>query len=1162
MMIIHGNRLESLRELVVAWMRRYPLAPLENEVVLVQSNGIAQWLQQALAADPSASGGGGCGIAAALDVQLPARLQWQAYRAVLGADAVPVASPLDKAPLTWRLVRLLPTLLDKPVYAPLQRFMADDVDCRKRYQLAERLADLFDQYQVYRADWLADWSAGHDRIRGLREGPGLLAEADTWQPALWRALLEDVGEQRLADSRVGIHPQFIKTLGDLEQRPQGLPRRVIVFGISSLPAQSLEALAAMSRFSQVLLCVLNPCQHHWSDIVADQDLLRHAYQRQARRPGMPVQLDDASLHQHAHPLLAAWGKQGRDYINLLDSHDERSSYEHLFRDITQGRIDLFEPPPRDHLLGQLQHDILDLAPLNESRDHWPPVDPARDQSVRFHSAHSAQREVQVLHDQLLAWFSEDTTLRPRDIIVMVPDIDLYAASVQAVFGQYAPGEQRYIPFTLADQGQRGREPLLIALEHLLGLPDSRLPVSEVLDLLDVPALRARFAIAEADLPMLRRWLDGAGIRWGLDARRREALGLSAGLDTNTWRFGLRRMLLGYASGSGEALAGIEPYDEIGGLDAALIGPLVQLLDALDDATSLLTEPASPARWGERLRALLAQFFVPGGDRDERLLTQLQTALDQWLELCDSVALEEALPLNVVREAWLAAVEQSPLNQRFLAGAVNVCTLMPMRAIPFRRVCLLGMNDGDYPRAHVPLDFDLMARDYRPGDRSRREDDRYLALEALLSARERLYISWVGHSIRDNSERPPSVLVGQLRDHFSSGWRCANDADLLAALTTCHPLQPFSPAYFDGLNPALFSYAREWLPMHRAGSDAVRAAVTGQAALPPLLPEAPLEVPSVQRFLRDPAAHFFSGRFNAWLDTGSEAQDDAETFALDGLQLWQLRQQVLAVAGQLPPQADMAEVLESLADGLQRAGQLPLAGFGALARAQVLEPLAAQLQQYQGLLQQWPLLLDSPLVLADGIPEAQLESWLGGLRSSPDGASLARLVLLPGKLLGKSPKKLRWHSLLNDWVVHVLAAASGRPINSYLVATDAVVHLQPLPREVAREQLQWWLRAWLAGLCEPLPCAPQTAFAWLEGLEKGEEQAAAKACLVFDGNGAFNEGEVARSTALASQYPDFNALSADGRFSEYCEGLYAGLLQAFRAEQITFAVTPGALEDDA
>jgi len=246
-MVVHGNRLEELRGLAVGWMRRYPLAPLENEQVLVQSNGIAQWLKLALAEDPRGDDEGGCGVAAALEVQLPAAFLWRTYRQVLGRDQVPPSSPLDRAPLTWRLMRLLPTLLLQPDFAALRRFLDDDGDLRKRYQLAERLADLYDGYQVYRADWLNDWAAGRDLLASLRDGRRPLPESCRWQAQLWRALLDDVGDGGLARSRAGVHRRFLEVMQAATEPPAGLPRRVVIFGLSAIPAQTLEALAALAR---------------------------------------------------------------------------------------------------------------------------------------------------------------------------------------------------------------------------------------------------------------------------------------------------------------------------------------------------------------------------------------------------------------------------------------------------------------------------------------------------------------------------------------------------------------------------------------------------------------------------------------------------------------------------------------------------------------------------------------------------------------------------------------------------------------------------------------------------------------------------------------------------------------------------------------------------
>jgi exodeoxyribonuclease V gamma subunit len=340
--IIHSNRLEALRTLLVQWMQLNPLGVLENEVVLVQSNGIAQWLQLALARSTDDPEQPGCGIAAALDIQLPSAFLWQAYRAVLGPDAVPKTSPYDKSRLTWRLLRLLPDLLKQPDFESLSHFLKDDESARKEYQLAERLADLFDQYQVYRADWLKAWADGQDILIDAHGQSQPLSDDQRWQALLWRAIRADLDDQQRMLSRADLQQRFLDGCKSLRQRPAGLPRRLVVFGISALPQQFIEALAALSRHTQVLLCVHNPCRHYWADIIDGKELLRSEKRRQARKEGMPEVLSDAQMHLHAQPLLAAWGKQGRDYIRLLDQFDEPGRYQDWFE-----RIDLFDEAERD-----------------------------------------------------------------------------------------------------------------------------------------------------------------------------------------------------------------------------------------------------------------------------------------------------------------------------------------------------------------------------------------------------------------------------------------------------------------------------------------------------------------------------------------------------------------------------------------------------------------------------------------------------------------------------------------------------------------------------------------------------------------------------------------------------------------------------------------------
>lgn len=1124
-MVLHGNRLEDLRDLLAAWLARAPLRPLENELMLVQSNGIAQWLKLALARAPDA---GGLGISAAIDVQLPGRFLWTAYRAVLGRDAVPATSPFDKTRLAWRLLRLIPQHLDDDDFAPMRDFLGDDPDWQKRYQLAVRVADLFDQYQVYRADWLDDWEHGRDDLHDpLRDRLTPLAPNQRWQPRLWRLLLDDVGAASVRSHRAAVHKAFVERVPTLDARPAGLPRRIVVFGMSSLPQQTLEALTALARFSQVLLVVANPCRHYWADIIEERELLKASQRRQAGKPGTPAVPRYEDLHLHAHPLLAAWGKQGRDYIRLLDGCDQPDRYRQQFAAIDRG-IDLFHDVEGHGLLQQVQQAILDLEPL--------PADPslrkpwrADDASLRFHVAHSPQREVEILHDQLLAMFERaaaaGTPLAPRDVIVMVPDIQTYAPHVQAVFGRLPASDPRYLPCSVADQSARGSVPLIVALEHLLALPESRFAASEIFDLLDVPALRERFGFTEAGLPTLRRWIEDAGIRWGLDGAQKGSLNLPA-LEQNSWRFGLRRMLLGYAVGDGESLDGIAPYADVGGLDAALLGPLSLLLDQLEHHWQQLRLPATPDVWSDRLHGLLVDFFDRSDAEDALRLNRLDEALDEWQQACREADFAEPIPLAIVREHWLQAIDESRLSQRFMGGAVSFGTLMPMRAIPFRVVCLLGMDDGAYPRQQTPLDFDLMAQPghSRPGDRSRREDDRYLFLEALLSARETLYVSWVGRSARDNSALPPSVLVGQLRDYLAAGWYrdgdTPTDADagknLLAALTTTYPLQPFSRCYFGaGEDARVFTYAREWQQAHQPAAIALPA-----STLAPWQPDVALGIGALQRFLHKPVAYFFNQRLNVFFADNNDDVSDDEPFALDGLQRYSATQAVLHAAID-PAVDDVDHAIAAAAARLHDEGRLPPGGFGAALQADIAEQVKALAGEWREACAQWPLTDDKHELHYAGAG-LQVEDWLTDLRRN-DAEQHGRLELVNGALADKNGK-LRHEKLLSAWVIHLLANANGLHMQTRLIGADAQARLDALSPEDASAQLDALLAALHEGMQSPLPIARKTAFAWLQSPKN--PVTAAKAC--YEGNSfAHIPGEAGEDAYLARAWPSFEALQAGG-----------------------------------
>ncbi|MGQ9660098.1 MAG: exodeoxyribonuclease V subunit gamma, partial [Thermochromatium sp.] len=1154
-MLLQGNRLEELRALMVAWIRHHPLAPLENETILVQSSGMAQWLKLALAAPTPNPTEGGLGIAAAIEVMLPAQFIWRIYRAVLGE--LPEASPFDKAPLTWRIYRLLdqerlmaegPHQLDddpRASLAPLRRFlMTDEVegDLRRRHQLAEQLADLFDQYQVYRADWLAAWAQGRDILISHTGHQVALPPHQAWQPALWRALLADVRDEfgpntpplRYA-SRAEVHQRFlaqtVQGAGIAPNLGGRLPRRVIVFGLSSLPRQMLEVLEAIAPVCQVMLFVLNPCRHYWGDIIEDRDLFR-------RPRKVPEGCDEREFHLHGHPLLAAWGKQGRDYLRLLDEHDN---------------IDLFTSPGTGCLLHQLQDDILELRPLHECRAQGRCIDPEHDRSLEFIVAHSPQREIEVLHDRLLDAFEHSARtarpLQPREVLVMVPDIAVHAPHIQAVFGRFDRDDPRYIPFQIVDQGQRRRHPILVGLEHLLNLPQSRCLVSELFDLLDIPAVCARYDLDATDLPQLKSWITGANVRWGLNAEQRASLNLPQGLEQNTWRFGLNRLLLGFASGKAGPWRNIEPHDEVGGLKAALLGPLACLLKRLESAWPSLSQPHSPSGWVDLVGTLIDDFFAESNESDGIMLERILQELNAWETECLQGGLgDDPIAPETFRDTFLARFDQPTLTQRFLTGAVTFATLMPMRAIPFRHIWLLGMNDGDYPRQRAPADLDLMANDYRPGDRSRRDDDRYLFLEALLSARDKLVIGWVGRDIRDNSERSPSVLVGQLRDHLDAGWSlpAGQTGGVAAALTTEYPLQPFSRRYFatDRLK-SHFTYAYEWQAAHEATSHPK----LGSERLTPWWPETPVDLKQLRHFLRDPITALFKERLKITPPGELVVPPQVETFKLTGLEFWRIQEELIRLT--FAPNLDPKALEQRLNAGLARLkaqGCLPAGALGDQVGREVIAPLPALYQSWQAAMGEWPRPLDRPVPIrlkidALGAP-LRLDDVLSDLREGDDGRGQ---IILQASGLTKN-RHYQWRNTLRAWVRHLAAQLDGEPVTTHLLTPSGEARLDPVPVDEARDRLAGLLVAWGEGMQRPLPVTLNAAMAWLDkdGPKTLGDDAVLEGLLAWNAASQAFDRDRDHYAYVGRCYSSFKALWSGGEFAHWAYRLYGELHAAIKS----------------
>lgn len=1010
-----GNRLELLADALCEKLgRELPASPFEREIIVVQSRGMQRWLSMHLASR--------FGIWANGYFPFPNAL----VRDLFGMAGLeqPDSPSYAREAMGWKIMRILPGLLAEDAFAPLRAYLSNDADGLKLFQLSFRIADTFDQYTLFRPDHLERWESGQEEL------------SHGWQPALWRAIVREAGGKH----RAMLKTEFCRSMGKAGLTSGGFPARVSIFGVSFLPPFHVEMLSALATVSEVNLFILSPTREYWSDIVSRRDM--------ARLPAA-----ERMLRTEGNPLLASLGRTGRDFsdmvVDLADSAEVQS--------------ERYVDPGDDTLLHAIQSDMLNLRGSGDDAGSKP-LDPS-DRSVQLHSCHSPMREVEVLHDNLLELLRELPGLAPRDILVMTPDIETYAPYISSVFGAATDGRIR-LPFTIADRSLLNEGRIASAVVKLLGIYGSRLTAPAVFDLLSSPPVRRRFGFDDGDLDRIRHWIENARIRWGLDEgdRRRHRLPVYR---ENSWRAGLDRLLLGYAMpDEGLLFDGILPFDGIEGESAVVLGRFAHFIDRLDWLAGSFEKPKCLREWQELFREML-DAFIEAGEEEGVELAALHESIDTLGEALEREWFTGDVSARVMI-AWLTGhLEKAEQGLGFMTGGITFCAMLPMRSIPFRVVAMIGMNDGAFPRNQRPPGFDLISGAPRRGDRSVRGDDRYLFLESILSARDVLYISYTGQSIRDNAEIPPSVLVSELLDSVRRGFDCSGcaDGDPADLLLVRHRLQGFHPDYFTGKG-RLFSYdADNFSAIEGRNSPlAKQPFIQTPLALPAEEP-ATVSIDELARFFANPSAFFLKERLGVMPATVSLPLEDRETFSLDSLDAYLMRQEILNALAENRPAAGLLPLFRSR-------GILPPSRHG----ERLFHAMVADVSEFFAAVQ-------AHTPSGSPLEPLALEIEVGGIR-------LAGTLdtIFPGGQLFARCAAMKATDRIRAWLSHLLfnlSPVEGRTFETRLVMRDRILRYAPI--DSARELLEQLLSAYRKGLSEPLPFFPKCSTAWCEANGKAEHE---------------------------------------------------------------------------
>ncbi len=1009
--------------------------PFSAECILVPGRGVAQWLNMRLCER--------FGVWANALYLYPRNFVGWALDRVLSKPGEALEA-VDPERLLWSVFSTLKPLLEGAEFETIRRYVAADPTEVRYFELCRRIAYTFDRYATYRPDMLQGWERRRTTDRdGLAASQLALfsgsRDPQAWQPILWRALSERLGPVHAT----ALERRFVRSLQQTK-RLQNLPGRICCLGVTHLPPSYTRILVALCPHVPVHMFQLRASEPREATPGAGE---RGPARRQSA-------VGSAGAEGRGNPLCQSLGALATEFDSVLER--ELSSHE-----VTTRAAELYEIPSGTTRLTRLQREILEnRAPVGADLGL---AAPEADESIRIHVCHSPMREVEVVHDQLLALLSTDTHLEPRDVVVMMPDVEIYAPLIEAVFRR-GPDDPAKIPYSIADRSVQTSAPVVEALERLFALASQRLSLPQVLDLLALDVVAARFEITPRDLERMTLWLTKANVRWGMDAGHRASHG-HPDSDHNSWRFGLLRLLLGYAvdSQAPALVFDVLPLAGAEGSEAAALGKLCAFVEALFSHLVTLGKAHPPADWPAVVGAALDALCV----NDEETAWQhqaLREGLSGLAGNAKAAAYAEPIVGSAYRELLFEAVNAARPARGFLMGGVTFCSMVPLRTIPFRVVCMLGLGDGQLPRKELSTDFDLIMHGpegRRTGDRSRRSEDRYLFLEAILSARERLIITYTGQSIRDNAALPPSVLVNELCDYLAAGRGSSRDESLSNVIVR-HPLQAFSSRYFDRSDARLFSYAEHYVNGAEAPGQSAPPEFFA-AALPAPPPSEVLAVGDLVRFYQNPTAHLLNRRLELFLRERDLDVPDREPQELSPLDKYTSGSELLELMLQGLPSSEAKHLIMA-------SGALPLGAPGELDFLEIEASSSA---------------IAAQVLLARKGPK---EPPLSVGQRLPGGRKL--IGLLPeaygGGLLAYQFARIRAKHLVALWIRHLVycwQSPAGARAQSRLIGRpregDGVVRHELRAVEDPATHLQALVRRYDEGQLFPLWLFPSSSLFYVE-----------------------------------------------------------------------------------
>lgn len=720
--IYQSNKIDILIDFILKTKKK---KLFEKKIIIVQNKDIAEWFQIKIAEKT--------GISANFSFQQPIEFLINLFN---NKNSPNIKQHAKETQISWFILKIILDSLNKNEFKMLKNYIDKEKKIEKINKLSEHISKLFKEYLMYKPEWINIWEE-NKKIKNLNNH-------QIWQKKIWILLINELKKNNFNKFYI---PQILKKITNLKNifYNKKIPKKIIIYGINYFPIFYFKIINKIQKYINIDIIHLNLFKNLKLNYFNKINL------NNKKNKNTPLNIKNNNKNITKFFFEKTIKKNTLIFLKLKKINK-----------ITN----LFKNFKKNSLLNNLKQEILNFK-KNEKINYKikPPKKNSKkikinksDISLTFHSCNTKQTEIEVLYDYLLNLIKKDNKITPKDIIVMAPNISLYTSYINGVFGSI-PKKKR-LPFQILDQNLINNNSTINAFIYLIKINKKKITTEKIFKLLEISELSEKFCIKNNQINLLKKWIHESGIRLNInnfnESKNKKYM------MQNTWSYGLNRIILGHImNNKHETWNNILPYNQQEILSFKLIEKFLEFIKLIKKWNKILTKKKKITEWIPICKKLLNNFFC-FNIKNQLILIFIIKKWKEMLNDGEKTKIKNKIPISVIYDKIKKYFKKKNENEKFFSNNINFCSINKKRNIPFKIICLIGMNHSFY--SNNELEFNLIKKN--KNEKNIKYQNQYFFLENLILASNFYYISYIKNNIYDNYEKYPYIITEEIINYIN------------------------------------------------------------------------------------------------------------------------------------------------------------------------------------------------------------------------------------------------------------------------------------------------------------------------------------------------------------------------------------------------------------